>query len=99
MTNLPTPPRVLSLALLSLCLSAPLASSAKTPNTPAQLQCDKDGRLQACEDAPAQAQQPRKAAAFKAQATDTNAESDKPVKKSKKKSKKAKKKAKPSVAE
>ena len=92
-------PRALSLALLSLCLTAPLASTAKTKNTPNPLQCEKDGRMQACEDAPTEATKPKKALAFKAQATDGADVANKPPKKSKKKSKKAKKKAKASVTE
>lgn len=92
-------PRALSLALLSLCLAVPLASSAKTKNTPNPLQCEKEGRMQACEDAPTDSAKPKKALAFKAQATDGADMAQKPAKKSNKKSKKAKKKAKRSVAE
>jgi hypothetical protein len=55
--------------------------------------------MQACEDAPTEATKPKKALAFKAQATDGADVANKPPKKSKKKSKKAKKKAKASVTE
>ena len=92
-------PQALTLGLLSLCLATPLGASAKT-KTPDPLQCERDGRMQACEDAPTDAAKPQKAKAFKAQATDMTGETVKPVKKTKKKGKKAaKKKAKRSVAE
>jgi hypothetical protein len=68
---------------------------AKTKAKPNPLQCERDGRLQACEDSPTEASKPKKALAFKAQSADDTALTDKPVKKSKKKSKKTgKKKAK-----
>jgi len=91
-------PQALSLALLSLCLAAPMGASAKPP-APPPLQCEKNGLLQACDDQPEMAK-PQKGEAFKAQASDMDGETNKPAKKKKKKSKKtAKKKAKPSAAE
>ena len=49
MKHLPTLPQALTLGLLSLALATPLGASAKTKNTPNPLQCERDGRLQACE--------------------------------------------------
>ena len=92
-------PQALSLALLSLCLATPLAAVAKAKKPPPPLQCERDGKLQACDDQPEVAK-PQKGVAFKAQASDLNGDTAKPAKKSKKKGKKtAKKKAKRSVAE
>jgi len=92
-------PQALSLALLSLCLATPLAATAKAPKEPPSLQCERDGKLQACDDQP-EVVKPKKTAAFKAQAADMNGEADQPVKKKKKKGpKKTKKKTKASVAE
>jgi hypothetical protein len=93
-------PQALSLALLSLCLATPLPAVAKAKNEPPSLQCERDGKLQACDDQP-EMTKPKKAAAFKAQAADVNGDADKPAKKKKKKKgqKTAKKKAKASVAE
>jgi hypothetical protein len=90
-------PQALRLALLSLCLAAPMGAKAKTP-APPPLQCEKDGRLQACGDQPDVAK-PSKGDTFKAQATDMNGDTAKPAKKKKKGKKTAKKKTKPSVAE
>ena len=92
-------PTALSLALLSLCLATPISAMAKTKKETPTLQCERDGKLQSCEDQPEVAK-PKKATAFKAQSTDLNSEMDKPAKKKKKKNKKsAKKKTKRSVAE
>jgi hypothetical protein len=92
-------PRALSLALLSLCLATPLVATAKAKKETPSLQCERDGKLQACDDQPEVAK-PKKAAAFKAQAADVNGETDKPAKKKKKKGQKTvKKKAKASVAD
>ena len=92
-------PQALSLALLSLFLASPLPAMAKAKKEQPSLQCERDGKLQTCDDQPEVAK-PKKAAAFKAQAADMNSETDKPVKKKKKKGKKTtKKKAKRSVAE
>ena len=94
----PTLPQALSLALLSLCLASPLGAHAKTKAAP-PLQCEKDGRMQACDDQP-ELSKPTKGGAFKAQANGLNEDADKPAKKKKKKAEKtAKKKAKPSVAD
>ena len=65
---------------------------AKTKPTPNPLQCERDGRMQACEDSPSEASKPKKAVAFKAQAADGTDLTDKPAKKSKKKGRKAGKK-------
>ena len=91
MKHLPTLPQALTLGLLSLALATPLSVSAKTKNTPNPLQCERDGRLQACEDSPSEARKPKKAVAFKAQATDGADSTDMPAKKSKKSKKKSKK--------
>lgn len=92
-------PQALSLALLSLVLASPLPAMAKAKKEPPSLQCERDGKLQTCDDQPEVAK-PKKAAAFKAQAADMNGETQPPAKKKKKKSKKtAQKKTKRSVAE
>ena len=92
-------PQALSLALLSLCLATPLVATAKAKKETPSLQCERDGKLQACDDQPEVAK-PKKGVAFKAQAAGMNGETDKPAKKKKKKGKKtAKKKAKTKVAE
>jgi len=94
----PNLPQALSLALLSLCLASPPGAHAKTKPAP-PLQCEKDGRMQACDDQP-ELSKPQKGVAFKAQGTGVIGEADKPAKKKKKKAKKtAKKKTQPSVAE
>ncbi len=99
MKHLTTLPQALTLGLLSLCLASPIGALAKTKTAPPPLQCERDGKLQACDDQPEVAK-PKKGVAFKAQATDGAGMTDKPAKKSKKKSKKsANKKAKRSVAE
>ena len=91
MKHLPTLPQALSLGLLSLCLAAPSGAMAKTKTTPNPLQCEREGRMQACEDSPSEASKPKKAVAFKAQATDGADLTDMPAKKSKKSKKKSKK--------
>ncbi|NDC61264.1 MAG: hypothetical protein EBZ60_04500 [Betaproteobacteria bacterium] len=97
MTHHPLP-QALSLTLLSLCLATPLGAHAKNPSPP-PLQCEKDGKWQACDDQPALTK-PKKALAFKAQGNNVTGEADKNPKKKKKKAKKTtKKKTKPSVTE
>ena len=93
-------PQALGLALLSLCLSSPLGAWAQTPKESPSLQCERDGKLQSCDDQPKVAK-PKKAAAFKAQASEMTADTQQPTKKKKKKKSKkaAQKKAPPSAAE
>ncbi len=86
--------QALTIGLLSLCTAAPLSAWAKNKSAPEPLQCEIDGRMQACENQATNQDKPQKAKAFKAQASDGEDLTDKPQKKTKKKSKKAKKKAK-----
>jgi hypothetical protein len=73
-----------------------LGAWAQTPKESPSLQCERDGKLQACDDQPKVAK-PKKAAAFKAQASEMTADTEQPTKKKKKKA--AQKKAPPSAAE
>ena len=45
-------PQALTLGLLSLCLATPLVATAKAKKETPSLQCERDGKLQACDDQP-----------------------------------------------
>ena len=92
MKHLPTLPQALTFGLISLCLSAPLGAMAKTKAPPSPLQCEKDGRMQPCEDSQSDKLTTKKGLAFKAQAADGADAASKSHKKSTKKGKKAAKK-------